>query len=65
MNIEQTIDKLNQMKLYGMTEALQQQDKTADITALSFDERLSLMVDAEYTYRQNRKLRRCFASVET
>ena len=58
MNIEQTIDKLNQMKLYGMTEALQQQDKTADITALSFDERLSLMVDAEYTYRQNRKLRR-------
>lgn len=58
MNIEQTIDKLNQMKLHGMTEALEQQNKTANITELSFDERMGMMVDAEYTYRQNRKLSR-------
>jgi len=58
MNIEQTIDKLNLMKLYGMTEALEQQNKTANITELSFDERMGMMVDAEYTYRQNRKLSR-------
>jgi DNA replication protein DnaC len=58
MNIEQTIDKLSQMKLHGMTGALEQQNKTANITELSFDERMGMMVDAEYTYRQNRKLSR-------
>jgi DNA replication protein DnaC len=56
MLIEQTVDKMNVMKLSGMAEALRQQVGAREHTQLSFDERLGLLVDAEWTAREQRKL---------
>ena len=58
MLIEQTLDKLNAMKLGAMADAWRQQIQTDEAAALSFDERLGLLVDAEWTAREQRKLER-------
>ena len=50
-----TLDKLRQLKLTGMLNALQEQETIADIHQLSFEERLGLMVDREMTERSNRR----------
>jgi DNA replication protein DnaC len=50
-----TLDKLQQLKFIGMATALTEQMNTAEIDALSFDERLGLLVDRELTYRDNRR----------
>ncbi|RQD78233.1 MAG: AAA family ATPase [Candidatus Syntrophonatronum acetioxidans] len=52
---QQTIEKLKKMRLYGMAECLQNQ-RAKD--GLSFEERLGLLVDYEWTCRQNRRLQR-------
>ena len=46
MLIEQTLDKLNTMKLGAMADACQQQIQTAEAAPLSFEERFGLLVDA-------------------
>lgn len=56
MLIEQTLDKMNAMKLAGMAEALKQQLGSAQHARLGFDERLSLLVDREWEAREQRKL---------
>lgn len=56
MLIEQTLEKMNAMKLSGMAEALRQQRGSPEHTKLSFDERLGLLVDAEWLAREQRKL---------
>jgi DNA replication protein DnaC len=56
MLIEQTLEKMNAMRLSGMAESLEQQLSSSQHSALSFDERLGLMVDAEWDYREKRKL---------
>ena len=58
MLIEQTLDKLNAMKLGAMADAFQQQLQTDEAAALGFEERLGLLVDAEWTAREQRKLQR-------
>jgi len=55
---EQTFEKLYAMKLNGMAEALKEQLAQPDITQLSFDERFSLMVDRQWTWKENRRLER-------
>jgi DNA replication protein DnaC len=52
-----TLDKLHALKLTGMVQALTEQMTTPDITALSFEERLGLLVDREMTERDNRRLK--------
>lgn len=52
-----TLDKLHTLKLTGMVQALSEQMTTPDITALSFEERLGLLVDREMTERDNRRLK--------
>ena len=47
MLIEQTLDKLNAMKLGAMTDACQQRIQTDEAASLSFEERFGLLVDAE------------------
>jgi DNA replication protein DnaC len=61
MLFEQTIDKLNQMRLFGMVSELDRQLKTNDIAELSFNERFSLIVDTEAISRENRRLKRLLA----
>lgn len=51
-----TVDKLQALKLNGMTAALTDQLQMPDIEELSFDERLGLLVDRELTVRDNRRL---------
>lgn len=58
MLIEQTLDKMNAMKLFGMAEALRQQLGSSEAARLSFEERLGLLVDSEWTAREQRKLKR-------
>ena len=58
MLIEQTLDKLNAMKLGALAEAVQQQLRSAEAASLSFEERLGLLVDTEWSAREQRKLTR-------
>jgi DNA replication protein DnaC len=55
---EPTIEKLHELRLAVMAEAWQQQQKDAKVGALSFDERFTLLVDAEHQARDNRRLTR-------
>ena len=56
MLIHPTLDKLRELKLTGMQKALIEQMDLPDRDALSFDERFGLLVDSEYTERENRRL---------
>lgn len=58
MLTQQTADKLRSMRLNGMAEAFLNQLKTPANVSLSFEERLGLLVDYEWTHRQNRRLDR-------
>ena len=50
---EQTIDKLKQMRLPVFAEEYQNQKGNPEYINLSFDERLTLLVDREYDSRIN------------
>lgn len=52
-----TLDKLQQLKLTGMYQALTEQMNMPDIDALAFEERLGLLVDREMTERDQRRLK--------
>jgi len=56
MLIEQTLEKMNAMKLSGMAHALREHLGSAEHAKLAFDERLGLLVDAEWLAREQRKL---------
>jgi DNA replication protein DnaC len=53
-----TFDKLCAMRMRGMAEALQQQMQQPDIHQLSFEERLGLLIDRQWDWRQSRALDR-------
>lgn len=52
-----TIEKLHRLRLPGMARALTAQMSTAESTALSFEERLGLLVDEECTHRDETRLK--------
>lgn len=54
---QQTIDQLLRMKLKGMSYAYQEQLQQP-AQDLSFEERFGLIVDREWTYREDRRLKR-------
>ena len=58
MLITPTIDKLHALALAGMARALADQLERPDYAALSFEERLGLLVDREMQDRENRRLAR-------
>lgn len=58
MLIHQTAEKLRQMKLHGMAELLLNQQSQTAAGELCFEERLGLLVDYEWTHRQNKRLAR-------
>ena len=51
-----THDRLVALGLTGMAKALEEQRNQPDIAALSFEERLALMVDREAIERENKRL---------
>src|SRR5512140_1610727 len=58
MLTQPTIEKLYAMRLRGMAEAFQEQQQDANIHGLSFEERLGLLIDRQWNWRQNRALER-------
>ncbi|HYV30781.1 MAG TPA: IS21-like element helper ATPase IstB [Candidatus Binatia bacterium] len=52
------IDKLLAMRLHGMAEALNTQEQDTAARELSFLERLALLVDHQWSWRQNQALQR-------
>jgi DNA replication protein DnaC len=56
MLTQQTLETLRALSLTGMADAFQAQLQDADVQALSFDERLGLLVDREWSERQTRRL---------
>ena len=59
-----TVDKLRDLNLMGMVRAFQEQTERADYQALTFEERLGLMVDVEMEERENRRLFRYLKSAK-
>ena len=55
---QHTIDRLHQLRLTGMANALSQQINNPEFQTYTFEERMGLLVDSEYTFRQNRRLNR-------
>lgn len=55
MLMSQTRDRLHEMRLLGMAEGLSNQLEQPDVHNLSFEERFSLLVDQEWTYRRDRR----------
>ena len=58
MMAQQSIEKLRAMRLRGMAEAYQQQLESAEAAALTFDERLAMLLDSHATWRENQALQR-------
>jgi DNA replication protein DnaC len=53
---EPTAEKLAELKLHALSRAWQEQAEDASIHDLGFDERLALLVEAEWLDRQNKRL---------
>ncbi len=58
MHIEQTISKLNQMKLTTMSRSLSESLDNGDNKDLTHEEFITLLVEDEYSARENRRLKR-------
>jgi hypothetical protein len=54
-----TYDKLIALGLTGMARALAEQRGQANASALSFEERLALLIDREAAERHNKRAGRC------
>jgi DNA replication protein DnaC len=58
MLTQESIEKMNAMKLFGMVAAFDNQLSSNEYEELSFEERVGILVDAEWTDRERRKLAR-------
>ncbi|MFH1123065.1 MAG: IS21-like element helper ATPase IstB [Pseudomonadota bacterium] len=61
---EQTFEKLDAMKLAGMAQAMKDQMGRADMDGLAFEERFAMLVDAQYLFRENKRMRRLLESAK-
>ena len=61
---EQTIEKLYAMKLNGMAEAFNEQLQQPDLSNLSFQERFALLVDQQWTWKEDRRMRRLLSQAK-
>lgn len=53
---QQTFDKLSALKWHGLARALEEQLQHPEVASLSFEERLGMLVDAQWLWRENRAL---------
>lgn len=56
--INQSLEKLSQMRLHTMADAIKQQLEQPSVQELSFEERIAMIVDREWLFRENRRLTR-------
>ena len=52
----QTVEKLHALRLEGMVQALEEQRQQKDILRLDFEERLGLLVERQWIWKENRGL---------
>jgi DNA replication protein DnaC len=55
MLLQQTLTRLRELRLSGMADALEEQQALPDVQGLSFEDRLTLLVEREATVRQDRR----------
>lgn len=55
---QQTIDRLHELRLTGMAEALEEQLRMSDMDSVDFEERLALLLERELAMRDDRRLTR-------
>jgi len=53
---EQTFEKLNSLKLHGMVQAYEQQLANPEAASLPFEDRLAMLVEAQWLWRENKTL---------
>jgi len=58
MLTQQTIEKLYDMKLAAMAEAFTQQLALPDLGELSFEDRLAMLVDRQWAFKEDRRMNR-------
>jgi DNA replication protein DnaC len=58
MLLQQTIDRLHDLRLTGMAQALEDQRGQPDLSDLAFEDRLALLLEREATARADRRLTR-------
>lgn len=56
MLTEPTLEKLHAMKLHGLADAWQEQRQQVHSADLDFDERLAMLVDRQWLWKENRAL---------
>jgi len=54
---EQTFEKLYSLKLHGMAQSFEQQLANPDSTALGFEERFGMLVEAQWLWRENQAIK--------
>lgn len=64
MLTENTVSKLHEMKLSVMAQSFREQMTNHELTGLSFEDRFSLIVDAEWASRKSNRLNRLIRSAE-
>jgi DNA replication protein DnaC len=58
MLIQQTLERLQELRLPGMAQALEEQLRMPDLGGLAFEDRLALLLEREITHREDRRLAR-------
>jgi DNA replication protein DnaC len=61
---EQTFEKLYDMKLAGMAEAMKDQMTRSDMDGLAFEERFAMLVDAQHLWKENKRMKRLLKSAK-
>ncbi|MFD1068299.1 IS21-like element helper ATPase IstB, partial [Oceanobacillus locisalsi] len=64
MTTDNTLTKLTDMRMAAMAETFREQLKDASYQEMSFEDRFGLLVDIEWTRRQNNKLDRLIKAAE-
>jgi DNA replication protein DnaC len=61
---EQTLEKLYVMKLNGMADAFKDQLQQPNINDLPFEDRFALLVDLQWTFKENRRMKRLLSNAK-
>src|SRR5258707_59429 len=56
MIYSQTLEKLRDLRLDGLAQALEEQRRQANVLKLEFEERLALLVERQWSWKENRAL---------
>lgn len=64
MLTEQTFEKLYHMKLNGMADAFKEHLEHHNMNDLSFEERFALLVDRQWTWKEDRRMKRLLSNAK-